>query len=98
MTEASSAIPAAQQEQIAHTLEDDAQVMSNSQLDALLADEPEEVADEILQINADARDVSLQIALLVSVLASLAGLINSFRMMRLPDIEPSASAEGMALG
>jgi hypothetical protein len=98
MTEASSAIPDAQQEQIAQTLEDDAQVMSNSQLETLLADEPQEVADEILQINADARDLSLQVALLVSVLASLAGLVNSFRMIRLPDIEPSASAEGMALG
>jgi hypothetical protein len=98
MTEASSTIPSAQQEQIAQTLEDDAQVMSNSQLDTLLGDEPANVADEILQINTDARDLSLQVALLVSVLASLAGLVNSFRMVRLPDIEPSASAEGMALG
>ena len=38
MTEASTVIPAAQQEQIAQTLEDDAQVMSNTQLDALLAE------------------------------------------------------------
>ena len=42
--------------------------------------------------------VSLQVALLVPVLASLIGLLNSFRMMRLPDITPSASLEGTTLG
>ena len=72
--------------------------MSNTQLDALLVEEPEAVQDEVLRINADARDVSLQVALLVSVLASLIGLLNSFRMARLPEITPSASAEGTTLG
>ena len=98
MTEASTVIPPDQKEQIAETLEDDAQVMSNTQLDALLAEEPEAVQEEILRINTDARDLSLQVALLVSVLASLIGLLNSFRMMRLPDITPSASVEGTTLG
>ena len=42
-TEASNVIPPAQQEQIAQVLEEDAQVMSNTQLDALLDDEPEDV-------------------------------------------------------
>ena len=98
MTEASTVIPADQQEQIAETLEDDAQVMSNTQIDTLVAAEPEAVRKEILRINTHARDVSLQIALLVSVLASLIGLINSFRMMRLPDITPAASVEGTTLG
>ena len=73
-------------------------MMSNTQLDELLADEPEEVQEEILRINADARDLSLQFALLVPVLASLLGLLNSFRMRRLPDITPSASVEGTTLG
>ena len=91
-------IPPDQKEQIAQTLEDDAQVMSNTQIDQLVAEEPDAVQEEILRINAHARDVSLQIALLVSVLASLIGLINSFRMMRLPDITPSASVEGTSLG
>ena len=97
-TEASKIIPADQQEQIAQTLEDDAQIMSNTQIDELLVDEPEEARAEILRINTHARDLSLQIALLVSVLASLLGLINSFRMMRLPEITPSPSVEGTALG
>ena len=98
MTEASTVIPPDQKDQIAETLEDDAQVMSNAQIDELVAEEPEAVQEEILRINTHARDVSLQIALLVSVLASLIGLINSFRMMRLPDITPSASVEGTSLG
>ncbi len=97
-TEASKIIPADDQEQIAQTLEDDAQIMSNTQIDKLLVDEPEETRAEILRINTHARDLSLQIALLVSVLASLIGLINSFRMMRLPEITPSPSVEGTALG
>ena len=98
MTDASTVIPADQQAQIAQTLEDDAQVMSNTQLDALLADEPEAVQEEILRINTHARDLSLQVALLVSVLASLIGLLNSFRMMRLPDLSPSGSVEETTLG
>jgi MFS family permease len=97
-TEASDVIPPAQQEQIAQALEEDAQVLSNTQLDALLDGQPEAVRAEILRINSEARDLSLQVALLVSILASLIGLINSFRMMRLPDIAPSASLEGTSLG
>jgi hypothetical protein len=98
MTEASSVIPSEQKEQIAETLEDDAQVMSDTQLDAVLPDTPEAVQDEILRINSDARDVSLQIAMLVGVLASLVGLFNSFRMARLPEIAPSAAVEETTLG
>jgi hypothetical protein len=37
-------------------------------------------------------------ALLVSVLASLIGLLNSFGMRRLPDIAPAALLEGTVLG
>ena len=46
-------------------------------------------------INSEARDRSLQVALLVPMLASLIGLVNGFRMRRLPDIEPAANLEGM---
>jgi hypothetical protein len=38
------------------------------------------------------------VALLVPILAGLVGLFNSFRMMRLPEPEPVADIEGMALG
>ncbi len=97
-TEASDVFAPGQQEQIAQVLEEDAQVMSNTQLDRLLVDQPPDVRAEILRINTEARNVSLQIALLVPVLAALLGLGNSFRMSRLPDIAPSGSLEGTALG
>ena len=77
LTEDSTVIPPAQQQQIADTLEDDAEVMSNTQLEPLLADEPPDVQAEILRINNEARDRSLQVALLVPVLASLLGLLNA---------------------
>lgn len=41
---------------------------------------------------------ALQVALLVPILASGLGLFNSFRMLRLPDIEPSGGLEGAVLG
>jgi hypothetical protein len=98
MTNASPVIPSTQQQQIAQTLEDDAQVVSNTQLDKRLADEPPAVREEILNINTDATNLALQVALLVPILAALLGLFNSFRMMRLPDVEPSAAVEAAALG
>jgi EmrB/QacA subfamily drug resistance transporter len=97
MTESSSVIPAAQQQQIAATLEHDAEVMTNTQLEKLLVDEPADVKAEILHINSEARDRSLQVALLVPILASAFGLVNGFRMRRLPDITPSSSTEGLGL-
>jgi hypothetical protein len=37
------------------------------------------------------------VALLVPILAGLLGLFSSFRMVRLPDVEPSASVEAAVL-
>jgi EmrB/QacA subfamily drug resistance transporter len=98
MTYSSAVIPPDDQEQIATTLEDDAEVMSTTALDEQLVGVPVDVEAEILRINAEARDRSLQVALLVPVLAGLLGLANSFRMVRLPDIEPKAPIEGTDLG
>ena len=98
MTENSTVIPPAQQQQIAAALEDDAEVMSNTQLDEQITGQPPAVEAEVLAINNDARNRSLQIALLVPLLAALLGLGNSFRMLRLPDLKPSASLEGMDFG
>ena len=95
MTERSTVIPPAQQQQIAEVLETDAQVMSNTQLQQqVLADEPQDVQDEILSINTDARNLSLQVALCIPLLAALIGLGNSVRMTRLPDVEPIAPPDG----
>jgi len=97
MTNASPVIPSSQQELIAQTLEDDAQVVSNTQLDELLADESPATREEILAINADSTNLALQIALVVPILAGLLGLLASFRMMRLPAVEPSIPVEAAAL-
>jgi EmrB/QacA subfamily drug resistance transporter len=98
MANNSDVLKPAEKEQVANVLEDDAEVMSNSKLEKLLADEPEATQAEILSINDDARDRSLQVAMLIPVLAGLAGLANSFRMMKLPDPVASSAVEGLALG
>ena len=67
--------------------------MSNTQLEKPLVDQPKDVQAEIIHINTESRPRALQIALLIPILAGLIGLINSFRMMRLPDPKPSEAAE-----
>jgi len=86
------------QKQVAKALEHDAEVMSNTQLEEQLARRPERVQNEIIRINTVARHRGLQVALLIPLLATLAGLFTSSRMMRLPDPTPSEAAEGMLLG
>jgi MFS family permease len=98
LSDNSAVLPADDKRQVAEALEDDAEVMTNSQLDELLADEPQDVQDEILRINTDARPRALQVALLVPLLAALAGLFTSFRMLRLTEPKPSTATEGMTWG
>jgi MFS family permease len=95
--ESSTVLAPADQERVAVALEEDAEVMGNTQLAGLLADEPPAVQEEILRINTDARPPALQVALLVPLIAGLLGLLNSFRMVRLRDPEPSGAGD-MALG
>jgi hypothetical protein len=90
--EASDVLAPAEQQRVADALEDDAQVMSNAQLEELLVDQPADVRDEIVEINTDARPLALQVALVVPLLAGLIGLFSSFRMMRLPDPTPPAAS------
>jgi MFS family permease len=98
MAQDSSVLPPDDQQRVAEVLEDDAQLMSNTQLEELLAGQPEAIEDEIIRINTDARPRSLQVALLVPLLAGLIGLITAFRMVRLPEPKPSANIEGLTLG
>jgi hypothetical protein len=98
LTENSKIIPPAEQQQIAAALEDDAEVMSNTQLEQQITGQPPAVEAEVVAINNDARNLSLQIALLIPLLAGLLGLGNSFRMLRLPDQKPSAALDGMDFG
>jgi MFS family permease len=98
MADASSVLTPAQQQRVAHELEHDAEVMSNTQLQKQLAGEPKATQDEIISINTDARHTALQVALLIPLLAALAGFGNSFRMARIPDPTPLADTEAAALG
>ena len=98
MAESSTVLPPADQQRVAEVLEDDAQVMSDAQLEELLVGQPRDVQEEILSINTDARHLSLQVALLVTLLASLVGVVNAFRMMRLPEPAPTTAVDGMVLG
>ncbi len=98
MTLASTVIPPADQEQIVRVLDENAEFVSTSQLELLLADQPDEIQQEVIRINSEAGDLALQVAMLVPILACLLGFLNSFRMMRLPDVKPSADLDGVALG
>ncbi len=98
MTENSAVIPPAEQQQIAATLENDAEVMSNTALEQQITGQPPAVEADVLAINDVSRNRSLQIALLVPLLAGLLGLGNSFRMIRLPDVKPSVPLTGTDFG
>ena len=98
MAQDSTVLPPDDKEQVSRTLEDDAELMSNTELEDLLAGQPDDVQDEIVRINTEARPLALQVALSIPILAALIGLANSFRMVRLPEPESTGEAEGMAFG
>jgi EmrB/QacA subfamily drug resistance transporter len=96
--EDSSVLPPEDKAQVAETLQRDAELMSNTELEALLAEEPEAIQDEVVRINTETRPRALQVALAVPILAALIGLANSLRMVRLPEPESTGNSEGMAFG
>ena len=98
MAESSTVLPLAEQQQVADALNDDAELMTNTDLVEVLAGQPPAIQEEIIRINTEARPRALQVALAVPFLAAFIGLINSFRMIREPDPAPSGSAEGTMLG
>ncbi|HEX5857526.1 MAG TPA: MFS transporter [Microbacterium sp.] len=96
--QASTVLPPEDQERVAVALEEDAQLLSTTQLEELVSGEPEDIADEVVAINEQSRPIALQVALLIPILAGLAGIGNALRMRRLPDPAPSAAAEGVIGG
>ncbi len=95
LADSSSVLTTEQQQQVSTVLEDDAELMSNTGLEELLADESPEVSAEMIRINTEARHLALQVALLIPILAGIAGILNGFRMRRLPD--PVAAGSGETL-
>lgn len=98
LTNQSTVIPSNEKTQIYTTLEHDAQLMSDTQLQTQISKQPENVQQAILQINTEARQVALQAALLVPIIAGLIGIFLSFKMVKLPDIKPSKAVESASLG
>jgi MFS family permease len=98
MANDSTVLSPTEKTQVSKGLEKNAEVMTNTHLDSLLVGQPADVKAEIIHINTKARPRALQIALLIPLLAALLGLFQAFRMTRLPDLEPSAAAEGVLGG
>ncbi len=95
LADSSSVLTTEQQQQVSTVLEDDAELMSNTGLEELLADESPEVSAEMIRINTEARHLALQVALLIPILSGVVGILNGFRMRRLPD--PVAAGSGDTL-
>jgi hypothetical protein len=98
MAEASDVLQPAEQQQVARALEKDAELMTNTKLEAQLAGQPPATQAEIVRINTDARPIALQIALLVPILAGALGVANALRMRRLPDPDPDRDVVGADWG
>lgn len=97
LADSSDVLSAQDKQQVATVLEDDAQLMSNTGLEELVADEPPAVSEEIVRINTQARPIALQVALGIPILAGLLGIANGFRMRRLPDPKASPKSAGSLL-
>ena len=63
-------------------------MVSSTEIDRALDGQPPAVQEEVVRINEEATHRALQVALLVPILAGLLGLLNSFRMLRLPEVQP----------
>jgi EmrB/QacA subfamily drug resistance transporter len=98
MAQSSSVLSESEADKVSTQLQKNAEVLTNTHLNNLLEGQPEDVRKEIVHINTESRPIALQIALAIPLLAALLGLLNGFRMTRLPDPEPSAAAEGMLMG
>jgi hypothetical protein len=94
----STVLSDSQKQEVATGLNQNAEVMSNTHLDAMIVNQPPEVEAEILRINTEARPFALQVALLVPFFSAVLGLGVSTLMTRQKDIVPAASLEEFALG
>lgn len=97
LTYSSTVLPPSEQQQVAAALETDAEIMSTTQLQQQLAGQPPAYQAEIVRINELARNIALQVALVIPLVASLIGTGFALRMRRLPDPEPS-EGEAAVLG
>lgn len=97
LTDNSSVIPDGQKANLSAAMESDAELLTDSQVQSAVSDQPAAVQNEVLAINDRARATALQVAMLIPVLACAVGLVNAIRMRRLRDIDV-ISREGLGLG
>ncbi len=98
LTNASTVLTDPQKQQVSTTLNENAEVMTNTKLAELLVGETPEVQAEIIRINTEARPFGLQVALLVPLFSALLGLAAATGMTRQKDVTPAANLEEFALG
>jgi hypothetical protein len=80
LTQESQVLPVSTKDQIATAMQGDVALLSNSQVEAALVGQPQEVVDEVVAINAAARNRALGAAQLVLGLVALLGLVVSLRL------------------
>ena len=98
LSDKSTVLSPAEQQQVSKGLEKNAEVMTNTHLEELLAGQPRRRPgrDHPHQHEGAAARASDRAA--DPALAALLGLVTGFRMTRLPDPEPSAAAETLIAG
>lgn len=96
LTEASQTLPTNAKERIAAAMEGDVSALSDTQVRAALQGQPPAVVDEVVRINAEARDRALGWALISIAVVGLIGLGASLLMP--PHVVPAATASGSSPG
>ena len=74
LTQASQVLPPAAKDQIAVALQGDVATLSDAQVTAALAGQPPEIVNEVVRINAEARDRAMGMSMVVLGLVALLGL------------------------
>jgi hypothetical protein len=91
LTTESTVLPPEEKAAIATALEDDVSAVSDTQIRMVLEGQPEAVVEEVVRINAEARNRALALALLIVGAVGLFGLAATFFL-------PRRSADGSAEG
>jgi MFS family permease len=94
LTQASQVLPPAAKDQIAVALQGDVATLSDAQVTAALAGQPPEIVNEVVRINAEARNRAMGMSMVVLGLVTLLGLGVSLKLPKgrlRPEPEPVAS-------
>jgi MFS family permease len=94
LTQASQVLPPAAKDQIAVALQGDVATLSDAQVTAALAGQPPEIVNEVVRINAEARNRAMGMSMVVLGLVALLGLGVSLRLPKgrlRPPSEPIAN-------